>query len=131
LSLSRHLSSISHQLGSLYLVKLAADHIMDDNQETPEDKHVEQHLEQEAEATPAPGNDTLHPEESSAVAEKDLYAGGLENGPAEHLTPEHREYLLSRHKTVDLDPLPTMDPADPLNWPSWKVLSLPQRFEQS
>jgi hypothetical protein len=37
------------------------------------------------------------------------------------LSPEHRAYLLERHGTVDLDPLPSMDPADPHNWPSWKV----------
>jgi hypothetical protein len=115
----------------LYLIELATAHIMDDKQETPDDQHVEQNLAQEAETTPAPGNETLHHEESSVVAEKGLDAEGLENEPAENLTPEHREYLLSRHKTVDLDPLPTMDPADPLNWPSWKVLSLPQRIEQS
>ena len=47
---------------------------------------------------------------------------GLAHGRAGNLAPEHREFLLSRHKTVDLNPLPIMDPADPLNWPSWKVL---------
>lgn len=54
-----------------------------------------------------------------------------ENGTAEHcdgpsldgqaLAPGHREYLLQRHGTVDLIPLPCQDPADPLNWPNWKV----------
>lgn len=44
----------------------------------------------------------------------------LENGLTEKLTPEHREYLIARHGTVDLNPLPSMDPADPLNWASWK-----------
>jgi hypothetical protein len=56
---------------------------------------------------------------------------GLEHGLAGNLEPEHREFLLSRHKTVDLNPLPTMDPADPLNWPSWKVLCRLAEFEQS
>jgi hypothetical protein len=37
------------------------------------------------------------------------------------LASEHREYLLQRHKTLTLEPLPSADPADPLNWPSWKV----------
>ena len=36
------------------------------------------------------------------------------------LTEEHRDYLIQRHGTVDLDPLPSADPADPYNWPQWK-----------
>jgi hypothetical protein len=36
------------------------------------------------------------------------------------LTEEHRDYLIKRHGTVDLDPLPSADPADPYNWPQWK-----------
>ena len=32
-----------------------------------------------------------------------------------------REYLLRRHGTVDLDPIPAADDADPYNWPVWKV----------
>ncbi|KAL1645252.1 hypothetical protein SLS58_003959 [Diplodia intermedia] len=44
----------------------------------------------------------------------------LDDGAA-HLAPEHREYLLQRHGTLTLDPLPSADPADPYNWPSWKV----------
>lgn len=42
-------------------------------------------------------------------------------GNAATLSPEHREYILQRHGTLDLDPVPSMDPADPLNWPAWKV----------
>lgn len=38
-----------------------------------------------------------------------------------HISSEHREYLLNRHGTVELDPLPTMCTADPYNWPTWKV----------
>lgn len=33
----------------------------------------------------------------------------------------HKNYLLKRHGTLNLSPLPNMDPADPLNWPKWKV----------
>jgi len=40
------------------------------------------------------------------------------------LSEEHRQYLLQRYGTIDLDPLPTMGDEDPYNWPSWKVLSL-------
>ncbi|KAK6464931.1 major facilitator superfamily domain-containing protein [Scheffersomyces coipomensis] len=43
------------------------------------------------------------------------------NSPAEiELGPEHEAYLIERHGTVFLDPLPSSDPADPLNWPDWK-----------
>lgn len=37
------------------------------------------------------------------------------------LSESHKSYLIKRHGTVDLDPIPSMDPADPYNWPSWKV----------
>lgn len=30
-------------------------------------------------------------------------------------------YLIQRHGTYELDPLPSADPADPYNWPEWKV----------
>jgi len=36
------------------------------------------------------------------------------------LSPEHQAFLLDRHGTLDLNPIPSMDPADPYNWPSWK-----------
>ncbi|CAK9439495.1 uncharacterized protein LODBEIA_P35950 [Lodderomyces beijingensis] len=36
------------------------------------------------------------------------------------LTPEHQQYLISRHGTVKLDPIPSQDPNDPLNWPQWQ-----------
>lgn len=37
------------------------------------------------------------------------------------LAPRHREYLIQRHGTLELDPVPAMDDADPYNWPLWKV----------
>jgi hypothetical protein len=37
------------------------------------------------------------------------------------LSPDHAAYLNHRHGTTDLKPLPSMDPNDPYNWPSWKV----------
>ncbi|KAK5215083.1 hypothetical protein LTR72_011837 [Exophiala xenobiotica] len=39
------------------------------------------------------------------------------------LSPEHREYLLARHGTLDLDPMPDMGDADPYNWPHWKKVA--------
>ncbi|KAF8208702.1 major facilitator superfamily domain-containing protein [Mycena galopus ATCC 62051] len=32
------------------------------------------------------------------------------------LSPEHRAYLLQRHGTLDIDPLPSMSDFDPYNW---------------
>jgi MFS family permease len=49
----------------------------------------------------------------------------LDKEEVSHLSEEHRQYLLQRHGTLDLDPLPTMGDADPYNWPTWKkVLNL-------
>lgn len=54
--------------------------------------------------------------------EKSLRGEQLENGVVgEELSPEHRAYLLERHGRVDLKPLPSSSPDDPLNWPVWKV----------
>ena len=40
---------------------------------------------------------------------------------AAQLSQEHKDYLMQRHGTLDLDPLPRMGPIDPHNWPSWKA----------
>ena len=40
------------------------------------------------------------------------------------LTLEHEAYLVQRHGTADLQPLPSMDPNNPYNWLSWKVCEL-------
>lgn len=37
-----------------------------------------------------------------------------------YLSPEHQAFLLDRHGTLDLNPIPNNDPADPYNWSSWK-----------
>lgn len=53
---------------------------------------------------------------------------------AARLSKPHRDYLLERHGTLDLDPIPSMDPADPYNWPTWKVSdsfhSLPRTIQR-
>jgi len=40
------------------------------------------------------------------------------------LSESHREFLLQRHGTLDLDPIPSPSGADPYNWPTWKVVCL-------
>ncbi|KAF2770298.1 MFS general substrate transporter [Teratosphaeria nubilosa] len=47
----------------------------------------------------------------------------ITTGAAAGISQEHRDYLIQRHGTLQLDPLPTADPADPYNWPSWKKLA--------
>ena len=41
-----------------------------------------------------------------------------------NLSDEHKSYLLQRHGTLDLDPVPDMNDADPYNWATWKVGSI-------
>ena len=40
---------------------------------------------------------------------------------ATELSPEHRDYLMQRHGTLDLEPMPGFGDADPYNWSPWKV----------
>lgn len=46
------------------------------------------------------------------------------NTVAARLSESHRDYMIERHNTLDLDPIPGMGPADPYNWPEWKVCKL-------
>jgi hypothetical protein len=48
-------------------------------------------------------------------------AATYEESVAARLPKAHRDYLLERHGTFELDPIPSMEPADPYNWPEWKV----------
>ncbi|KAJ6027626.1 uncharacterized protein N7446_003778 [Penicillium canescens] len=41
---------------------------------------------------------------------------------AARLPKAHRDYLMERHGTLDLDPIPGMGAADPYNWPEWKKM---------
>ncbi|KAJ0414458.1 major facilitator superfamily domain-containing protein [Aspergillus carlsbadensis] len=45
---------------------------------------------------------------------------GTPPSEASTLSEQHQAYLIERHGTLDLDPIPSMDPADPYNWPLWK-----------
>lgn len=56
-------------------------------------------------------------EEGNASAPKVL----LESTTEIFLSEEHRQYLLRRHGTLDISPIPSMNDADPFNWPMWKV----------
>lgn len=42
------------------------------------------------------------------------------------LSPDHQAYLIQRHGTFVLDPIPGFGDADPYNWPQWKVVTPPQ-----
>ncbi|KAJ5900072.1 hypothetical protein N7495_004816 [Penicillium taxi] len=48
---------------------------------------------------------------------------GINEDSTRHLSEEHKSYLIERHGTLDLDPIPSMDPADPYNWPARKKLA--------
>lgn len=54
--------------------------------------------------------------ESLRHAQTHVGTDGIEN-----LTEEHRQYLLQRHGTLELDPLPDASDADPYNWSTSKV----------
>ncbi|OJI96868.1 hypothetical protein ASPVEDRAFT_258295 [Aspergillus versicolor CBS 583.65] len=44
-------------------------------------------------------------------------------GGKEGLSREHQEYLLKRHGTLQLRPIPSMDDADPYNWSKWAKIT--------
>jgi MFS family permease len=69
-----------------------------------------------------PNGDQQHKEDLEHAATHGTY---LDQEEASHLSEDHRQYLLRRHGTLDIDPLPTMSDADPYNWPTYKkVLNL-------
>lgn len=45
----------------------------------------------------------------------------IENSTLAALSREHREYLAQRHGTLELDPIPDANDADPYNWPQSRV----------
>ncbi|KAJ5357715.1 Major facilitator superfamily domain general substrate transporter [Penicillium brevicompactum] len=49
-------------------------------------------------------------------------AATYEESVAARLPKAHRDFLLERHGTLELDPIPGMSAADPYNWPSWKKM---------
>lgn len=51
------------------------------------------------------------------------HATYIEPAAKSSLSADHQEYLLRRHHTLTLDPLPGPGDADPFNWPTWQVLT--------
>lgn len=90
---------------------------MDNKEDAPHYSKTEHEEETRSPAEQASSSEDVH----NAAEEKGIDVAKLEESLAEELSPEHREYLLARHGTLDLNPMPSMDPADPLNWPAWKV----------
>lgn len=45
----------------------------------------------------------------------------IQKSEIDGLPQGHRDYLLRRHGTLELDPVPDWSDADPYNWPSSKV----------
>lgn len=118
------LSTISHffpvSFDLQFLIKQFRDSATMENKLEPEKDHIGDNGFDTGNTT-TPTNEAVN---GNSIGEKDHAAPGsnhLENGLSEELTQQHREYLIARHGRIDLKPLPTMDPADPLNWPAWKV----------
>ncbi|KAJ5703188.1 hypothetical protein N7488_010736 [Penicillium malachiteum] len=65
-------------------------------------------------------NDTFDKTSSNYVEEKGVTPG---SDPSTFLSEAHKSYLIERHGTFDLDPIPSTDPADPYNWPTWKKVT--------
>ena len=62
--------------------------------------------------------DTFDKSNPNYIEEKDACISSDQTGS---LSDSHKFYLIERHGTFDLDPIPSTDPADPYNWPLWKV----------
>lgn len=65
--------------------------------------------------TPQYHNHEILPDAASSDIEIGQRATNISLGEVAHLPQEHRDYLISRHGTLDLDPIPSADPADPYN----------------
>ncbi|RLV82809.1 putative efflux pump mfs2 [Meyerozyma sp. JA9] len=52
-----------------------------------------------------------------SIVDKDNEAASFLHSKSSPLSEEERQYLLSRHGTLDLEPMPHASDNDPLNWP--------------
>lgn len=57
------------------------------------------------------------------LAPTGTHATYIEEHNVATLSQEHRDYLLRRHGTLNLDPLPGPGDADPYNWTNWKKVA--------
>ncbi|KAL4944531.1 hypothetical protein BDV06DRAFT_220155 [Aspergillus oleicola] len=73
-------------------------------------------------SSPSINEDVANPEKEGSEFLEDAEAPAPELA-ASSLSQAHRKFLLQRHGTLDLDPLPSASLADPYNWPSWKKLA--------
>ena len=70
------------------------------------------------------GTSTMKSESESVerLGQTKTHATYIEQEEVAMLSAEHRSYLLRRHGTLELDPVPGHGDADPYNWPYWKVV---------
>ncbi|RAL15240.1 putative MFS transporter [Aspergillus homomorphus CBS 101889] len=69
-------------------------------------------------------------EETHIEKDSSEYFEKVEENPSSYaeiaaatLSQSHKDYLIQRHGTLDLDPIPSPSAADPYNWPLWKKLA--------
>ncbi|KAF7560761.1 hypothetical protein G7046_g3381 [Stylonectria norvegica] len=73
-----------------------------------------------------PGVESQHMELSEHDAEhgkQDCLEPGSMAFIIAQMTSTHKEYILQRHGTLEIDPMPSEDPNDPHNWPRWQSLT--------
>lgn len=71
----------------------------------------------------ASANSPVLQDSSSSDLEIGYRSTNIPIGAVADLSQHHRDYLLNRHGTLDLDPVPSDDPADPYNWPERKKMA--------
>lgn len=74
-------------------------------------------------ATPRKGKAANRLDEKAVLADRVESGAQGDTALKPVITQEHHDYLMNRHGTTDLKPVPTMDDLYPYNWPSWKVRS--------
>ncbi|PSK54742.1 hypothetical protein B9Z65_3831 [Elsinoe australis] len=62
-------------------------------------------------------------DQASRLEHAETHATYIEKEALAQLPEEHRQYLLNRHGTLELDPIPDANDADPYNWPRWKKVT--------
>jgi Major Facilitator Superfamily len=61
--------------------------------------------------------------DEAALHQQPTHAIYIEKDRTITLSPDHHDYLVKRHGTANLDPIPGYGDADPYNWASWKKVS--------